>query len=305
MSAAGLPWRGPGPGRPDLPLPPASMPLRRGGAWRKRWRYAAFFSAELAACAAAVEVGPARQVFWALWEPASGLFLERTRMALPGRPAEVWSEGFGGERVERAPDGGSTLRVEGRGTEAGDVSAALRFGAGEWVEAVCAAEGDGYVWTRKRCDVPVEGEVWIGARRIGVAARGGEDESAGYHPRHTLWSWSAGVGKATDGRSVGWNLVAGVNDPPERSERAIWIDGEPAAEPAPVAFEGEDGLGGVRFADGTSLAFSAGAERSRSENRLVVRYSYRQPFGAFSGALPGGLELASGLGVIERHEAWW
>ena len=41
----------------------------------------------------------------------------------------------------------------------------------------------------------------------------------------------------TDGRSVGWNLVAGINDPPERSERAIWIDGEPF-EPGPVEFDG-------------------------------------------------------------------
>jgi hypothetical protein len=38
----------------------------------------------------------------------------------------------------------------------------------------------------------------------------------------------------------------------------------------------------------------------------LVRSSYRQPFGAFSGELPGGLAtLTEGLGVMERHEAWW
>ena len=80
-------------------------------------------------------------------------------------------------------------------------------------------------------------DVRLGERRIRCTARGVEDESAGYHPRHTVWSWSAGVGTLTDGREVGWNLVEGVNDPPERSERAIWVDGEPF-EPGPSTFGG-------------------------------------------------------------------
>ena len=35
-----LPWRGPEGVRPALPLPPAKMPLRFAGGWRKRWRTA-------------------------------------------------------------------------------------------------------------------------------------------------------------------------------------------------------------------------------------------------------------------------
>src|SRR5215207_7725004 len=73
-----------------------------------------------------------------------------------------------------------------------------------------------------------------------------EDESEGYHRSHTVWSWSAGIGTTADGRSVGWNLVSGINDPPERSERAVWIDGEPT-EPGPVEFEGLDA---ITFDDG-------------------------------------------------------
>ena len=128
-----------------------------------------------------------------------------------------------------------------------------------------------------------------------------EDESAGYHPHHTVWSWSAGVGETTDGRAVGWNLVSGVNDPPERSERAIWLNGQPS-EPGPVSF---DGLEAIAFDDGARLQFTRECERSREESRLVARYSYRQPFGSFSGTLPGGLELARGLGVMEHHDARW
>ncbi len=157
------------------------------------------------------------------------------------------------------------------------------------------------MWTRKRCDTEVEVDMRLAGRRIRCMARGVEDESAGYHPKHTVWNWSAGIGTLTDGRAVGWNLVEGVNDPPERSERAIWIDGVPS-EPEPVTFEGVEA---AAFADGSRLVCAAEAERSRTEKRGPVSYSYRQPFGTFTGTLPGGLELASGMGVMEHHDARW
>src|SRR3712207_7172060 len=50
---------------------------------------------------------------------------------------------------------------------------------------------------------------------------------SGYHARHTSWRWSAGIGRAKDGRRVAWNLVDGVHDAPEASERTVWLDGEP------------------------------------------------------------------------------
>ena len=62
-------------------------------------------------------------------------------------------------------------------------------------------------------------------------ARAVVDDTAGYHPRHTRWSWSAGVGMAGDGREVAWNLVAGINDAPSGSERTVWIAGEPREVP--------------------------------------------------------------------------
>ena len=119
-----------------------------------------------------------------------------------------------------------------------------------------------------------------------------EDESAGYHPHHTVWSWSAGVGRTMDGRSVGWNLVSGINDPPERSERAIWLAGEPF-EPGPVSFED---LEAIAFDDGARLEFAGECERSREENRIVARYAYRQPFGSFSGSLAAGSSSSGARG---------
>lgn len=303
----GLPWRGPGPGRPDLPLPPGKVPVRRRGAWRKRWRYLAVFCDELMLCAARVQVGPFGQTFWAVWDREHRELHERTTTLLaPGiARGEVWSERSDVDnagRIDWAPeDAGTLVRIEAAATgEQEQVRAFLRVGTGNWAEAVCpSGERDNYVWTRKRI-VPVECDVRIGERRIQVEARGVEDESCGYHPHHTVWDWCAGVGRAADGREVGWNLVSGVNDPTERSERAIWIDGE-VSEPGPAAFQD---LSAVSV-EGGRLEFSAEAERRRDEDRPFVHYSYRQPFGTFTGTLPGGIELAEGLGVMEHHEARW
>jgi hypothetical protein len=114
--------------------------------------------------------------------------------------------------------------------------------------------------------------------------------------------WSAGVGVDASGTRVAWNLVTGVNDPERGSERTVWLDGVPR-EVGPVRFG--QALDGVEFSGGGELRFSAEATRSRRDNLLVIRSDYEQPFGTFAGALPGGVELREGFGVIERHSARW
>jgi len=123
------------------------------------------------------------------------------------------------------------------------------------------------------------------------------DDSAGYHERHTVWRWSAGIGRSADGRAVAWNLVAGVHDAPESSERTVWVDGEPA-EVGPVAFA--DDLSRVG-----GLEFTPWCAREDHTRRPLFRSDYIQPFGSFAGELPGGLRLASGHGVMEWHDVRW
>jgi hypothetical protein len=254
------------------------MPLRRDGQTRKRWRYIGLYSEQLMLCAARAQVGPLSQSFWVLWDRERGEQLAHTAM----RP---------GSREVRMD--GSSLEIEARG-----LRASLRLGAeNSPIETICPSSGgSGWGWTQKRAGVPISGTVEAGGRRWQV-----DDQSAGYHQRHTSWHWSAGVGSAADGRAVAWNLVEGINDPPRDSERAIWVDGEPY-EPAPVRF---DGNAAVEFGEGHGrLEFSAESERARNENFLLVRSRYRHRFGSFSGSL-GGVELASGLGVMEQHDAVW
>jgi len=269
-----LPARGRAVRELSLPLPPARMPRRQGLRPLKRWRYVGVFGPELQLCIGDARIGPAPVRWWAVAEP--------------GEPLREGRRG-----IDLAP---GVARVRDR-----DVAIEIDLDEREPVETA-TAYGRSFAWTAKQADVPARGHVRIGERTIDVDARAVVDVSAGYHARHTAWNWSAGVGTLADGRSAGWNLVTGIHDSPTSSERTIWIDGE-AMEVDPVAFA--DDLAGISFADGAELRFDEWTAREDRTNLIVMRSYYRQPFGTFSGELPGGLRLAEGYGVMEEHEVWW
>ena len=257
------------------------MPLRRGRRLLKRWRYVGVFGPELMLCAGAARIGPTRQAWWAVWDRVEGVLRERTRVLV------------GLARVEVAP---GRLQVTD-----GEVEIDLALVEGDGVETVTPDPG-GYAWTCKHGAGTARGTVRAGAREWRVERPALVDVSAGYHPRHTSWRWSAGCGALADGRAVSWNLVEGIHDAPRDSERTLWVQGRPR-EVGPVRFAAD--LSGITSADGGELRFSAEATRRREDNLVLVRSSYRQPFGTFGGMLPGGLELAEGYGVMERHDAVW
>jgi hypothetical protein len=270
------------------------MSLLRGGRPLKRWRYVGIFSEQLMACAALVQVGPARQSFWALYRRETDELRERTRMLPRARTLRL-------DHCTHDPDGSPAepgrLLIEDGGV-ALDVSLTEEAG----FRARCP-HGREDVWTRKQAGVSARGTLTVdGGEPAQVRARAVIDDTAGYHARHTEWWWTAGLGQSADGRAVAWNLVSGVNDPPSGSERAVWIDGRPSEAP-PVNFSAD--LRRVTGEDGSELRFHAEAERSHNTNLLIFRSDYRAPFGAFSGSLPGGVALAHGLGVVEHHRALW
>lgn len=277
-SRLALPWRGDGTGRrPDLPLPPGRMPLVRDRRPRKSWRYVGVYTPEVLLCAGRVSLGGLPQGFYAVWDRERQVLRERT--VYRGGQVEVADRvRFAGRR------GKATLELEP---------------CGDAVEVV-SPHGESWIWTRKQ-GARVRGTVEVDGREIEVDGPALIDDSAGYHARVTRWSWSAGAGTDTEGRPVLWNLVTGVHDAPERSERTVWVDGA-AREVGPVRFEGLDAVLGP---DGERLVFSAEAERSRHDRLVVMDSEYRQPFGTFSGTLPGGIELAAGYGVMERHDVRW
>jgi len=270
----GLPARGPAVRRLGIPLPPDDMPGWRSARPLKRWRYVGVYMPGLMLCVADARIGPVPQRWWAVTFP-------------DGTLREQSTVGHGGVSIE-----GSRVRVDAKG-----VRIDLELDEGDPVEVVSPA-GESYIWTAKQAAVPVRGHATVDGERHELDADAAFiDDSAGYHPRRTVWKWSAGVGRLDDGRRVGWNLVTGVHDSPERSERTVWVEGEPH-EVAPQEFADDlSSVGGLRFTEWSA--------RVENKNLILMRSRYRQPFGTFEGELPGGLRLAEGQGVMEEHDVRW
>jgi len=255
----------------------------RAGRPLKRWRWVGAFGPDLMLCAGEARIGPLPQRWWAIAEP-DGRLLERTSMGSAGLALA-----------------GDAIRVESRSARID-----IRFEADPGCEAVevvsPGGSGDGWAWTRKVAGLPARGTVELGGRRRSVALSAVIDDSAGYHARHTAWRWTVGVGRAESGERVAWNLVDGIHDAATASERTVWIDGA-AVEVGAARFASD--LSRVEVEGGGALEFTEWAAREHRANLLVVRSTYRQPFGTFAGELPGGLRLAEGYGVMEKHDVRW
>jgi Domain of unknown function (DUF2804), C-terminal len=262
-----LPVRGEAVRALGLRIPPSRMAPLQAGRPLKRWRYVGVYRPDLMLCVGDARVAGVRQRWWAVTLPDGTL-----------------EEGHRGVRL-------GTGRVEAGGV----IDLQLDEGAG--VE-VASPHGRGWVWTRKQAGVPVRGRVRAGGRTHELSGTDGFiDDSAGYHARHTSWRWSAGVGRAADGRRVAWNLVDGVHDLGAASERTVWVDGEPHEVP-PQEFAADLSRVG-------ELDFREWSAREARMNLGIMRNRYRQPFGEFSGRLPGGLPLSEGYGVMEEHDVRW
>lgn len=230
----------------------------------KRWRYLGVYGPDFQVCVGIVRIAGAYQSFWAVHNRTTDAFRDRAAL----RPIAKFD-----------------------GTSASFDGVELTYeSAGETVEVV-SQHGKYPIWTRKtpvRVNGTVDGQT--------VSSHGLVDESAGHHDRVTRWSWSAGCGTSESGAVVTWNLVDGVHDAPTNSERTVWVDGVPR-EVEPLKFS--DDL--TRVGD---LEFRAESERARHDRMLLIDSKYRQPFGTFTGSLPG-VRLREGYGVMERHDVRW
>ena len=274
-------YRGDGSDRPaTIPLPPAQAPTFRLFRMRKHWRYVGVWSPSVSICAARVRVGPLRQEFWGLWQREPGQLAEHSRLC-PGR-------------VHVRPD---RLEVSDRGTT---IDLTLQPRPASAFEVVTPV-GRAWTWTRKQV-AAAYGTATVEGRQLPIDGIALLEDNDGYHPRLTHWWWAAGAGKLTDGRTVMWNAVVGLNDTLPYVENTVWVDGSP--QPIGLVTIAKN-LSTVVFDDGNALSFHQEAERATMIDFFVVRSAYRQPFGTFTGTLPGGLQLAEGYGVMEDHRALW
>ncbi len=251
-------------GPANPPLEVDRLPLFRGFRPLKRWRYLGVYGSDVQMCVGIARIAGAYQSFWAVHNRVTGDFRDR---------ATLWPT---------AHFDSTSVRFDGVDL--------VYERAGDPVEVV-SLHGKHPIWTRKT-PVRVTGVI----DGLDIDSPGLSDESAGHHARVTQWSWSAGCGISESGNAVTWNLVDGVHDSPSNSERTVWVDGVPR-EVGPVTFA-ED------LSQVGELQFQPEAERSRHDRMILIDSKYRQPFGTFTGSLPG-VPLSSGYGVMESHDVRW
>lgn len=277
---------------------------------------------------AAVKLGYASQVFGYLYDFKSARLFEHSTKALPSRltfPLEPDAH------VIRFDKPGCRLRIDkSRAREHLEIDA--EFGGRLRLQARLAygfeqkplrvlnpSCGDPFRFTFTEKCAPLQAESlsirFDGEERAPdpTKALAIYDWSAGYFNRHTNWLWSACAGRLPDGRPVGFNFAALVNES-FFPENAYWIDGTRARVPRiifdydqadPYAREwrifSEDGQ--------VDLRFRPVAERSEQSRLPFVKVNFRQFMGTYSGTLrdargnPVALEAVPGL--AELHLSVW
>lgn len=308
----------------DLTRDPGALGPRRGRL--RRWYYVAAGDEQAAVGAAVVHLGVVAVAFaWAVldgstvtWETrrplGRGAWVALTPgQAPPGargtRPRGV--AGLAGRDVRLHLDGAGGLDLdvpveEGRLRATLEVTAAVTP-----VVLSTPTPGGGWNVTQKAAGTAVEGPIEVAGhrRRLGDGAGGWRDWTRGRQDRHTVWRWAAGAGRDQHGRRVGLNLSTGMNGRGP-GEDLVWVDGTPH----PVEVEHLDPLGGSAggpwraSGPGWGLRFEPWGVRSADERLAVLRSSYTQPIGRFTGTLPGPADeplQVTLTGVTEDHLAVW
>jgi hypothetical protein len=302
------------------PLPRVVVPglgLRDRFARRKKWLYVAIAAEDVWISLAVVRTGYAATAFAFAYDFASKTMLV-DRTVLGPTPLSRVADGPHDEGAVARFAMGKTSFVLARGGSrldvrvkigALDVEAALDESSAPPSITAVARLGDGLInATEKRALTKVSGTARIDGRTVDLSrAVGGWDYTHGLLPRHTKWNWAFGLGKANDGRPIGFNVVQGFVG---EAECAAFIDGDvhPIAEPK-FGFDADrPELPWTLRGDGIDLTFETGAVHAQHTNLGIIRSRFVQPVGTFSGLIriAGKDVLVRNLpGVVEDQDVLW
>ena len=180
---------------------------------------------------------------------------------------------------------------------------------------VISPVGDGGVVniTQKWAGLEVQGRLRAGSRSYRLdGGLAGLDYTQGVLARRTSWRWAQGMGRLSDGRAVGLNLVAGFNDEdPTTNENALWVgDRMIPLERAQFEFDAEHPQRHwtVRTEDAAVELFFEPFHVYREQRRLgVLNTRFVQPAGRFElrMKLDGEYREATLFGVVEDQDVRW
>ncbi len=181
--------------------------------------------------------------------------------------------------------------------------------------AICSRAGyDGWVFTQKSAAQVCNGTVRWDEKKfdlLEIDALAAVDWTAGFMRRETFWNWASLSCRLADGRRLGLNLAAGVNET-GNTENALWLEGR-LIKVDMVDFQFDryqsKNTWALRSADGIiDLHFSPAGQRKEKINALFMASNFTQHFGCFHGEihLPGEtIHISDAWGFTEDHFAKW
>lgn len=181
--------------------------------------------------------------------------------------------------------------------------------------AICSRAGySGWVFTQKSAAHSCEGSVqWddetFDLRTIHALAA--VDWTGGYMRRDTFWNWGSLSCTLADGRRLGFNLAAGVNET-GFSENALWLDGKLIKiDMVDFRFDryNKESNWVLRSHDGKiNLHFTPKGKRFDKTNALFMASNFTQYFGQYQGEIHlenETIQLDGQWGLTEDHYAKW
>jgi hypothetical protein len=181
--------------------------------------------------------------------------------------------------------------------------------------AVCTRAGyNGWVFTQKTTALICNGTVNWGTEEFDLEALGAlasVDWSAGYMRRETSWNWGSLSCRLPDGRRLGFNLAAGVNET-GFTENGLWLDGTlHKIDMVDFQFNRNqpEHAWTMRSNDGIiNLHFEPAGQRKEKLNMVIAASNFTQHFGRYYGdiLLNGEVIHLKGVwGFAEDHYAKW
>jgi hypothetical protein len=310
-------------GADEIDLSPAARRLgaRYALSHHKRWIYSAIARDDIYVGVAIVDLTYAANAFAVVSDPRTGVIAHTSHMGLPGLSVRV------GDRPEEGCDAqfqapGAHFAFNRRyGSSTYDLTVVTRDvkvyatfdtrPAPAPVVAVARPLGGDVNVTEKRVLMAVRGMVETDGRKVDVdGALGGIDYTQGFLPRATAWRWAYLMGKTTDGRRVGMNLVEGFNGQPEC---ALWLEGETfSVGEGRFSFSRKAPLSPWKITTtcgAVDVTFDPVGMHSEDRDLVLLRSTFVQPVGTFRGTLRipghGKVSVDGAPGVVEDQNVRW
>lgn len=289
-----------------------------------QFQFVSFVSDQLIVGLAIVDLKLVSNAFIYLYEPTTGYFEEFSFLQPFARKTFIEPAPNNGDSEFK--QGKNSLRISATrvpGVRKVEVTIADKVTIDATIDettaynplAVCARAGyNGWVFTQKSAAQVCNGRVQWDELTFDlheINALAAVDWTAGFMRRETFWNWGSLSCNLADGRRLGFNLAAGVNET-GFTENALWLDGR-LIKVDMVDFQFDryqpKNTWALRSADGIiDLHFTPEGQRTEKINALVMASNFTQHFGRFHGEihLPGEtIHLDGAWGFTEDHYAKW